>query len=70
MGNCISKPTVDDQPARLELPSSSPHGTRAELSVASPYSSKGPNREQRQTGAGECDHDRARVLSLTMTRAL
>ena len=70
MGSCISKPTVDDPSAHIKLPSLPRHGTKEKSPVASPYSSKGPNQDQTQTGTGECDHDKARVPSLTMTRAL
>ena len=54
----------------VELPPLPRQRIRAKSSVASPSSSsRNPNPDHGQTSAGECDHDRTRGASLTMTRA-
>ena len=55
----------------VEMPPLPRQRTRAKSSVASSSSSpRNPNPDHKQTNAGECDDCRARVPSLTMTRAL
>ena len=55
----------------VEFPPLPRQRTRAKSSVASPSnSSRSPNPDVRHTSAGECEHDRSRGPSLTVTRAL